>query len=279
MGYDFVYLPIKFGAGTAFGYAFVNLVSPTDAVHFKAHFNGFERWGVPGAKAASVDWSESKQGLAQNIERYRNSPLMHESTLDELRTIIFQNGVRVPFPPALQELSEPSKSSKSRLSKRKKGSKVEAEFCVEPVPSADLALSRENLTLHHAAVQQLLPSCDSSVATEDDCPTQPPSCDSASVSSSGHTQQRCNSVESVRRPSWSDLTDDSDDEDGEPVWSPAGTFVPVQAPASQMLRVGAWVETVGLGEAATIIAVDDREGKYRVIMRHTGNIQMLKAED
>merc|ERR1712066_930544 len=133
----------------------------------------------------------------------------------------------------------------------------------------------ENLTLHHAAVQ----SCDSSIATEDDCPTQPPSCDSASVSSSGHTQQRLNSVESVRRPSWSDLTDDSDDEDGELVWSPAGTFVPVQVHASQMLHVGAWVETVGLKEEATIIAVDDTEAKYRVIMRHTGNIQMLKAKD
>lgn len=37
------------------------------------------------------------------MERYRNSPVMHESVPDEYKPVILQNGLRVNFP-------EPSKA-------------------------------------------------------------------------------------------------------------------------------------------------------------------------
>merc|ERR1712113_4721 len=51
-----------------------------------------------------VEWSDGRQGLEGQIERYRNSAMMHASVADEARPIMLQNGVRVPFPAPTQPL-------------------------------------------------------------------------------------------------------------------------------------------------------------------------------
>ncbi|CAK0882793.1 unnamed protein product [Prorocentrum cordatum] len=55
-------------------------------------------WGAPGEELLVVSWSLT-QGLDEHVERYRNSPLMHESMLDDCRPIVLQGGARAEFPP------------------------------------------------------------------------------------------------------------------------------------------------------------------------------------
>lgn len=97
--YNLVYLPIDFSSQAGFGYAFVNFISTEEAERFKEHFEGFHEWAVPSDKVCEVLWSAARQGLQANIERFRNSPVMHESVPDKFRPALFVDGVRVPFPP------------------------------------------------------------------------------------------------------------------------------------------------------------------------------------
>eukprot|EP00439_Symbiodinium_sp_Y106_P085374 s813_g28.t1 len=103
--YNFLYLPIDFRTRACMGYAFVNLVDPAHVPDFWAKFSGYSNWLVRSKKLCGVSWSEPHQGLESHVERYRNSPIMHESVPDEYRPIVLQNGVRVAFP-------ESSKSSR-----------------------------------------------------------------------------------------------------------------------------------------------------------------------
>lgn len=41
------------------------------------------------------------------MNRYKNSPLMHEDVPDACRPILLQNGVRIEFPPATKSLRAP----------------------------------------------------------------------------------------------------------------------------------------------------------------------------
>jgi len=105
--YDYVYLPQHFALHTTFGYAFINMVTEQEADRFWAHFAGFDRWPQPSSKVATVGWSDALQGLEEQVERYRNSRIMHESMPDALKPAIFVNGVRVPFPPPTKALRPP----------------------------------------------------------------------------------------------------------------------------------------------------------------------------
>lgn len=106
--YDLVYLPIDFASGTAIGYAFINFVTEADAKRFRKRFDGFSDWGDCAEQVCDTRGSASRQGLAANIARYRNSPVMHKSVDDEFRPAIFENGKRVPFPPPTQSVKAPS---------------------------------------------------------------------------------------------------------------------------------------------------------------------------
>jgi hypothetical protein len=101
--YNFLYMPIDFVKRANFGYAFVNLSSTENADRFFAHFDGFSSWGVPHDGQATVGWSWN-QGLEEHIERYRNSPVMHESMQDECKPIVLEFGVRVDFPPPTKKV-------------------------------------------------------------------------------------------------------------------------------------------------------------------------------
>lgn len=105
--YDFVYLPRDFCGGTCFGYGFINFVTPVAAQQFQQYFTGFGNWMVESDRMAEVSWSEPLQGLQEHVERYRNSPMMHESVPDDFKPMLFSDGVRVPFPPPTKRLKAP----------------------------------------------------------------------------------------------------------------------------------------------------------------------------
>jgi len=97
--YDFLYLPMDFRKGANIGYAFVNGVNPAAAQRIRQAFDGFEDWTIQSAKTCEVSWSFPQQGLAEHVERYRNSPVMHESTPLDYKPRIYHNGYEVQFPP------------------------------------------------------------------------------------------------------------------------------------------------------------------------------------
>lgn len=113
--YDFVYMPVDFETSLGFGYSFVNFTTPALAERFREHFEGFGRWCVPSCKTAEVAWSEPVQGLEAHIERYRNSPLMHESVPDLFKPLLLAGGVRIPFPPPTRIIRAPRVRRKIKL--------------------------------------------------------------------------------------------------------------------------------------------------------------------
>lgn len=118
--YDFMYLPIDFSTEACLGYAFVNLISEEIAMRFWNIFDGYTRWIIPSRKCGKVDWSDPHQGLASNIERYRNSPVMHEEVPMTFKPMVFDNGKEVLFPGPTQKLRMP----RIRGMKRWVGAKV-----------------------------------------------------------------------------------------------------------------------------------------------------------
>lgn len=95
--YDFVYLPRDFERSCGIGYAFVNTVTHADALCMQKYFQGFRNWALPTQKICDVTWSK-QQRLKTQIQRYRNSPLMHHLVPDEYKPVLFSAGVRVDFP-------------------------------------------------------------------------------------------------------------------------------------------------------------------------------------
>jgi len=109
--YDFVYLPCDFNRDANLGYAFVNLTRADAVEAFWKTFAGFSNWVLPTAKVCQVSWSGPHQGLIAHVERYRNSPVMHNSLRDEYKPVIFANGVRQPFPSPSKKIKAPGKTS------------------------------------------------------------------------------------------------------------------------------------------------------------------------
>lgn len=125
--YDFLYLPVKFGSSCAFGYAMINLIEHQDALRFLAHFQDFCNWKVPNSNKASVSWSKAHQGLAEHVERYRNSPMMYPSVPDDCKPIVLRDGVRVAFPPPTKKASRSGgrsdRGSRHSGNRKKEGSR------------------------------------------------------------------------------------------------------------------------------------------------------------
>jgi len=105
--YDFVYLPMDFQNGVNLGYAFVNLLVHEDALTFKSAFHGFDDWLYDSAKVSETSWAHPHQGLAEHVERYRNSPVMHPCMPDEYKPMVFHCGMRVPFPMPTKAIKAP----------------------------------------------------------------------------------------------------------------------------------------------------------------------------
>jgi len=110
--YDFVYMPIDFRKLTAIGYAFVNLTSHDEAVRMMQHFDCCRNWDGQGLEtdlAGSVCWS-AVQGLAANVERYRNSAVMHGAVPEEYKPLVLRKGRPVRFPASTRKVRVPRKS-------------------------------------------------------------------------------------------------------------------------------------------------------------------------
>jgi len=105
--YNFLYLPIDFKTQAALGYAFVDLAHPSVVQHFWNVFHGFSNWSMPSRKKCFVTWCEPSQGLQTLAERYRNSPVMHESVPDEYKPMLLEHGKRVPFLPPTKTIRQP----------------------------------------------------------------------------------------------------------------------------------------------------------------------------
>jgi RNA recognition motif-containing protein len=97
--YDFAYFPVDFKTGSGLGYAFVNFISHQEALRAWQCLHGYNDWFVPSAKTCDVCWSNPVQGLKANIDRYRDSPVMHHHVPDLYKPVVLTNGVRAPFPP------------------------------------------------------------------------------------------------------------------------------------------------------------------------------------
>jgi hypothetical protein len=105
--YDFMYLPMDFMTGANLGYCFLNFTSQKNAQAFTEKLNGFSQWKVPSKKCCAVVWSDPHQGLQAYIERYRNSPIMHQSVPVEYKPALFKDGERVAFPPPTKNVRAP----------------------------------------------------------------------------------------------------------------------------------------------------------------------------
>merc|ERR550532_3119716 len=98
------------------GYAFVNFLSAFDAQRCWGVFDGFSDWGTPNSKVCELMWSDPHQGIDALIERYRNSPVMHDSVPEEWKPAYFVDGVQVSFPPPTERIKAPkSKSGRGKV--------------------------------------------------------------------------------------------------------------------------------------------------------------------
>jgi hypothetical protein len=101
--FDFVYMPMNFRSNGNFGYAFVNFTSAGVAVQFMKHLQLFEH---DEQEWRSV-WSTC-QGVDANVERYRNSPLMHSLVPAECKPALYdRQGFQVKFPAPTKNIPKP----------------------------------------------------------------------------------------------------------------------------------------------------------------------------
>lgn len=105
--YDFAYLPVNFDTMISLSHAFVNLVSVQEAERFHQQFEGFSAWPAASEAVCHVVWNDKHQGLADLVERYRNSPVMHESVPDLCQPILMKGGMRAQFPKPTQKTKPP----------------------------------------------------------------------------------------------------------------------------------------------------------------------------
>lgn len=109
--FDFVYMPCNFATGKNFGYGFINFVSDTKAVECMDRFQGFTGFGIPQEKACFVSAAEL-HGRKENVERFRNSPVMHPKVPEAFKPAVFgPDGRQMRFP-------RPTKTPKAPKSSR-----------------------------------------------------------------------------------------------------------------------------------------------------------------
>jgi len=148
--YDFVYLPMDFGKCLGLGYAFINMISHEEALRIWKHFDGVTIPVPPTApadikhkpRACVVSWGEPMQGLKDNVERYRNSPVMHEHVAEQFKPLMFKGGVRTEFPAPTKKLHAP------RLKHCSSRATATADFCMNPDLVTHLGIMDPELVTH-----------------------------------------------------------------------------------------------------------------------------------
>jgi len=105
--FDFVYMPMNFRGFGNFGYAFVNFISHDLALQFMSRMNCVEHGQISNLQKWDIVWSTC-QGFNANIERYRNSPLMHELVPKECKPAVYDGiGLQVAFPQPTKTIPKP----------------------------------------------------------------------------------------------------------------------------------------------------------------------------
>jgi len=103
--FDFVYMPMNLRKPGNFGYAFINFTS--NAVAMEVMMKTPHRPEHDQSEGWMSAWSTC-QGLLANIERYRNSPLMHDTVPVECRPALYNHmGDHVQFPQPTKVISKP----------------------------------------------------------------------------------------------------------------------------------------------------------------------------
>lgn len=105
--YDFIHVPVKFHNLECIGYGLVNMVDQDAGERILEHFKDYS-----GSLAAvegdfEVAWSRPLQGLAAHIDRYRDSPVMHDSVPQSYKPALYQDGAPVAFPEPTQKIRAP----------------------------------------------------------------------------------------------------------------------------------------------------------------------------
>jgi len=112
--YDFLYLPLRFDGKGCVPYAFINFVTQNAAVDFEARLTGCNDMSIFGENFAEIEYSQS-QGIEANVEKFRNSCIMHHSADDECRPLMFEDGKVVPFPKPTRRIKPDRRTAKKSL--------------------------------------------------------------------------------------------------------------------------------------------------------------------
>jgi len=92
---DFLYMPIDLRFQHGVGYCFVNLTSAEAAQRFRERFHHASSKLINSGKVFEVSTGKV-QGLAANIEAYRNSAVM--TMKSKFHPVLLKNGEPIPFP-------------------------------------------------------------------------------------------------------------------------------------------------------------------------------------
>lgn len=144
---NFVYVPTHFQEGNNFGYGFINLETFEDAERCRLVFQGRSIWPVEGwDKECQVSNGDSCQGTEAHIERYKNSPVMHESVPDDRKPALYSRGVRQPFPAPTKLIKKPhARPRRNKIAAdRKADEDADAEAQAEPDAEVDADAEAES---------------------------------------------------------------------------------------------------------------------------------------
>jgi hypothetical protein len=111
---DFLYAPTNFRKDALFGYCFLNFVDHSWAARAMRALQQAE-WPGQGASVVQVAWSETFQGLAAQIERYRNCPVMHPVVPSSYKPMLLAAGQPVAFPAPTTAVSAPRGIKKAKF--------------------------------------------------------------------------------------------------------------------------------------------------------------------
>ncbi|XP_034906217.1 protein MEI2-like 4 isoform X2 [Populus alba] len=109
--YNFIYLPIDFKNKCNVGYAFINMIDPSQIIPFYQAFNG-KKWEKFNSEKVALLAYARIQGKAALIAHFQNSSLMNEDK--RCRPILFNTdgpnaGDQVPFPMGVNVRARPGK--------------------------------------------------------------------------------------------------------------------------------------------------------------------------
>ncbi|KAK8648123.1 hypothetical protein V6N13_128885 [Hibiscus sabdariffa] len=127
--YDFVYLPIDFKNKCNVGYAFINMLEPSQVITFYQAFNGKKWEKFNSEKVASLAYARI-QGKTALIAHFQNSSLMNEDK--RCRPILFNTdgpnaGDQVPFPVGVNIRTRPRKAGSANHEENNQESPLSSE--------------------------------------------------------------------------------------------------------------------------------------------------------